>query len=438
MLNAQGRPPFFLALLGLSFAAFGNSPIVGHSVVLVFSFLGVLFTYLLGTHLFNQKVGLLAAFFLFLSPLYFAQSGITNYAVPLTALSVMTVYFALNENIKAYLITASCLVLTKETGLLILPPILIVLFIRYLNKPEKKTELFLYLLPLVPYLIWLVACKIHLGWYLFPSHVGLANSYAFKTLLITFLHKTAQLFLQNTWKFAYGRLYLPDSFGEFLLQSYHLPLTLLIIFTLRKWLHDIHHLKEHIILILSGITVYLVFFSIYTVPLDRYLLPIYPFFYLLSAASIDQLHRIKIAHHLLPTVFILCVFIANWTGYRSGFGFELETNLEYLDFLHVHQKAAKFIENNYSDKRVLTAWPQTMELRYPFEGYVTRPIQTYSISEPYDLADIDLVYFVPKSTGVFQELLNQLDLVQVARFDQNNKTAIIYELQSPRKKFSRY
>jgi 4-amino-4-deoxy-L-arabinose transferase-like glycosyltransferase len=410
MLRAQGRPPFFLQLLALSWSIFGNSLIVSHVIVILFSFLGVLFTYLLGTFLFSKSVGIISSLLLFFSPLYFAQSGILNLAIPLTALSVMTLYFAVKENVKGYLVCAVFLLLTKETGILILFPILLALSLRHYKKPESGKTILIYLLPFLFYLLWLVACRLYLGWFFYPSHQGILNFHNPAHVVRTFLERSWQLFFKN----------------------YHWLLFLFIVMTAKKWATWVQQEKGKGIIVFGGIAMYLLFFSVYSVPLDRYVLPAYPLLYILFAKSIDHYFtenwRLSFSVLLLMTF----LFVSAWRGNRSGFGFELETNLEYLDFVEVHQKASRFIEDNLADRHILTDWPQTMELRYPFEGYVTKPIRTSSIFEEYDLREIDIVYFVPQSAREFVNLVNQLELTSLAEFEKNGKRAEIFELQTDR------
>ena len=98
-----GHPPLVHGILAVVWLIFGYSIWISHLIIIIFSFAGIYFTYLLGTELKNKKVGIIAALFLFFSPLYFAQSGILNLTIPLTAFMVMTLYFALKENTKLYI-----------------------------------------------------------------------------------------------------------------------------------------------------------------------------------------------------------------------------------------------------------------------------------------------------------------------------------------------
>lgn len=428
MLNAQGRPPFFLELLAVSFSLFGHSLIVSHLIVVLFSAMGVIFTFLLAEMLFSRRVGIISSLFLLFSPLYFAQSGIVNYAVPLTALSIMTIFFALRENVICYLVCASSLVLTKETGMLILFPILLAILLRYYGRPKLRRTLLIYTSPFLFYLLWLLACKIYLGWFQYPSHLAISNFADTPRLFKTFLDRATQLIFQNTRHYPSGHLYYPDSASEFFLQSYHLILSVVILLSIKTWIDFIRRNIIGGITIFGGISVYLIFFSLYPMGLDRYLLPIYPLFYILSSKSMDTIFKGNSKLLLIASLLIISVFVTNWTGTRSVFGYQLETNMEYLDFIHVHQEAAKFIEKNHPRKHVLTDWPQTMELKYPFEGYVTKPIVTSAVSEQYNPHDIDLIYFVPHCSKQLRDFVMHHDLVLLARFESNAKVAQIYQL----------
>lgn len=405
-LKGQGRPPLFLELLAFSFVLFGNSLIVAHSLVILFSFLAVLFTHLLGKLLYATRVGFFSSLFLFFSPLYFAQSGILNLEIPLTALTLMTIYFALKENKWMYLISAGSLVLTKETGMLILFPVLLVILSRYYGRPECRRNIFIYSLPFVFLFLWLLACKIHMGWFLYPFHMEIMNFSSSPELFETAMARFLQMFFRN---------------GQWFL-------SLVILTGIWKWIKDVQQDKEKQIIIFGGIVVYFIFFSIYSAALDRYILPIYPLFYILFSRAIDVLLKGNWRLSFIALLLVSGLFIINWRGHRPDVGVKLETNMEYLDFVDVHKKATAFIQNRLSDRHILTDWPQIMELRYPFEGYVEKKIKASNSLEGYDLREIDIVYIVPNRRKTFTKLVDRLELKRLARFEQNGKAAEIYEL----------
>jgi len=57
-----GHPPFFFLFVGGLFKVFGNSTLIAHLSIILFSFLTLLFTYLIGKKLFNRKVGIISSF----------------------------------------------------------------------------------------------------------------------------------------------------------------------------------------------------------------------------------------------------------------------------------------------------------------------------------------------------------------------------------------
>ncbi len=165
-----GHPPLFYEILAITWSLLGYSIWITHLIAIIFSFIGIYFTYLLGRELKDRKTGIVAALLLFLSPLYFAQSGILNLDLPLTVFVVMTIYFVLKENTKGYLISGICLVMTKEPGLLLILSILIYTLFRNWRKPKTVAlkRLLIYSIPLIFFLCWLVYHKWKMGWFLYP------------------------------------------------------------------------------------------------------------------------------------------------------------------------------------------------------------------------------------------------------------------------------
>jgi hypothetical protein len=63
------------------------------------------------------------------------------------------------------------------------------------------------------------------------------------------------------------------------------------------------------------------------------------------------------------------------------YGFSIEDNLAYRDYILLHQHAEDFVEARYPMARVLTAWPASDELTRPYLGYVTRPMRVFRIED---------------------------------------------------------
>lgn len=108
--------------------------------------------------------------------------------------------------------------------------------------------------------------------------------------------------------------------------------------------------------------------------LTRYLLPMYPLV-LLLCVSIWRRH---LSQWWLIAALSAAAFLSGiWIN--PPYAFAPEDNLTYRDMIVLHQQAVHFIEHNYPQATVLTAWPATSELGRPEIGYTHHPIKTVAI-----------------------------------------------------------
>lgn len=123
--------PLFSYLISFSFHIFGVS--VGSAALIPFIFGTVtpIFVYILGTSLFDRRVGLLSAFFITICPLHWAASAKIWNDVVVTFMLVLSFYFyyeGLNKNEQRNLYLAGFFlglsILTKRSAVLAVPAIL--------------------------------------------------------------------------------------------------------------------------------------------------------------------------------------------------------------------------------------------------------------------------------------------------------------------------
>ena len=108
--------------------------------------------------------------------------------------------------------------------------------------------------------------------------------------------------------------------------------------------------------------------------LTRYLLPMYP---LVLLICVSLWHRHIRRWWLIAALSAAAFLSAIWIN--PPYAFAPEDNLTYRDMIVLHQQAVHFIEQNYPQATVLTAWPATSELSRPEIGYTHRPIKTFAI-----------------------------------------------------------
>jgi hypothetical protein len=111
--------------------------------------------------------------------------------------------------------------------------------------------------------------------------------------------------------------------------------------------------------------------------LARYMLPVVP---LVILALVSTLWR-RVRNWKLIVAAIAVAFAAGLFS-NPPYGFSLEDNLAYRDYIVMHAEASRFLALQYPSARVLTAWPASDELSRPWLGYV-------NASQPFHVARIE-------------------------------------------------
>jgi hypothetical protein len=169
--------------------------------------------------------------------------------------------------------------------------------------------------------------------------------------------------------------------------------------------------------------------------LPRYLLIAYPFFFIISAACLVDIGKKNNFLNGAFAAFFIFLSISGWYGHRSMVGgYELESNLEYLDQIKTHMSACKFIVSHYPNSVVLTSWPQTVELSEPAFGYVTSPVFSLDFrwddARDYNYQKVDLIYYSDQSADAaeMKEFMSRFNLTLLQSYECNGKTAAVYKV----------
>jgi hypothetical protein len=138
---------------------------------------------------------------------------------------------------------------------------------------------------------------------------------------------------------------------------------------------------------LSVLLAYLLFLSVVGgAVLARYMLPVVP---LLILVLVSTLWR-RMRNWKLIVAAIAVAFAAGLFS-NPPYGFSLEDNLAYRDYIVMHAETSRFLALQYPGARVLTAWPASDELSRPWLGYVNAS-QPFRVSRIEDFSNpqIDL------------------------------------------------
>ena len=110
--------------------------------------------------------------------------------------------------------------------------------------------------------------------------------------------------------------------------------------------------------------------------LSRYMLPIVPLVIIVWISTLwRRVEMWKAVVTIVGMAFAISLFV------NPPYGFAIEDNLAYRDYIVLHQHAEGFLEARYPMARVLTAWPANDELARPTLGYVTRPLRVLRIED---------------------------------------------------------
>jgi hypothetical protein len=348
------HPPGVEAYLVLWYRLLGFSIPVTRVAMLVLAALGLLVTFLLTLDLKLRRgasAAFLACVFLVASPLFFTQSMMAELDMPAMLFTLLAVLFFVRNNYGAAAGASVALVLIKETGLVVPCVMCLILLLR---KDWRRAACFL--APGLLLLTWLIFLRQSTGYWLGnPDFAHYNISYALHPVRIatSFIRRVYYLF-----------------FAEFRWAG-----TLVLLFTIRRaktfrkeaWQVVIAIAAAHILLVtvLGG------------AELERYLLPVLPFFYIAVAIALTCVRRsVRIAVTIgLPIGLLVNLF------WNPPYPFPYENNYAMVDFVRLQQLAAAFVERNLPNHTIATAWPYTAALKSPDYGFVEHKLKVVETND---------------------------------------------------------
>lgn len=398
--------PFALYLtLAALFKAFGAYQITAHVFILAMATLGLWYTLLLGKLLHGWMAGAIAAIFLFLFPMYFAQAGIVTGDIVVTSLGVATVYYALLKKQLQYVAFATVLLLTKESAMAIVASVIAYLLITDPSARNWKAVA-VYCAPIAPFILFFAAQKAATGQFL-PNPYFTHNSFA------EFGFEDAVRNFKNVVYFGFYMQYRVVLFAAILLNF--------VVYGSRAFR------REHLLFFFLFASFVAAHTFIYYI--GRYILPVLPYFAIMAAASIVMLARTR-AVAVLAAALIIVLFITRMHGRDDGC-LSCEADLQYTDIVKVHKEASVFLEEHHPGKRVLTNWPLYHAFTRPYLGYVRNPLQTvfFESADRTGPDDYDIIAYTPQSIDSragLKELAEREGMVSAGAFARNGKTVEIY------------
>jgi hypothetical protein len=386
---SNAHPPLVMAWLALAWRVFGYSTLVTRTAMLAVSAFALLGVFRLSRIAVNLPAAWATTVLVALYPVYFTQSSMATLDLAAAGFTFwgLGAYVAgrTPEHQKSrpwkVAVWFSLAALAKETAILAPLALFACEALGYFMQPRwlkvlppgrQRSRLLYLLFPVVPLACW----------------------YAYHYSKTGFLLGNPEFFRYNVAA-TLNPLRVPLAFGLRLWQLFgYFGLYLLTLAGLLAMLRP--PLKENGVTrpripfwmqaaFLFVVIAYLIFMSaVGGAVLARYMLPVVPLVILMMVSTLWRRARYW-------AVIVGAVAIAFIAGLFSNppYGFSLEDNLAYRDYVVMHAEASRFLALRYPGARVLTAWPASDEITRPWLGYVSQPFRVVRI-EDFSISQIDV------------------------------------------------
>ncbi len=343
------HPPGVEAYLALWYKLVGFSIPVTRVAMLALSGLGLLVTFLLTLELSGRNretPAFLATLFLLASPLFYTQSMMAELDMPAMLFTLLAVLLFLRKQYAAASAATLALVLVKETGLVVPLVLCITLLLR---RDWKRAAYFV--APGAALLAWLIFLHSSTGYWL--GNPGFAH------YNVTYALHPARVALS----FARHIYYL--FFAEFRWIG-----TLVLLWAIRRT--KVFRAEGWRVVIAVTAANTLLVTVLGGAELERYLLPVLPFFYIAVAIALTHVRRP--APRAMAAAGLMVGLLLN-LFWNPPYPFPFENNYAMVDFVRLQQLAASFVERNLPNHTIATAWPYTAALETPEYGFVEHTLK---------------------------------------------------------------
>jgi predicted membrane-bound dolichyl-phosphate-mannose-protein mannosyltransferase len=386
---SNAHPPLVMAWLALTWRVFGYSPLVTRTAMMGLSAVSLLGLFRLARVAANLPVAWATTALVALYPVYFTQSSLAQVDLAAAGLTFWALAAYIEDRPWMEALCFSLAALAKETA--ILAPLalfgweLFGYFVRrYMSERwqpilppgGRRSQWFYLLIPVIPLAGWY-------GFHYWKTGFLLGNPEFFRynvSATLSPLRIPLALGMRLWQLFGYFGLYLLTMAG--LLAMIRPPRVVdeqqnrVARSRIPLWMQAAF---------LSVILAYLAFMSaVGGAVLARYMMPVVP---LVILALVSTLWR-RARYWKLMVAAVAIAFVAGLFS-NPPYGFSLEDNLAYRDYIVLHAEASRFLMMRYSAARVLSAWPASDELTRPWLGYANRPFRMLRI-EDFSAPQIDL------------------------------------------------
>lgn len=348
------HPPGVEAYLVLWYQLFGYSIAVTRVAMLMVGGLGLLLVFLLSIELTRGAPGF-AAFYpvalLGLSPLFYTQSMMAQLDAPAMVLTLLSVLLFVKGRYCLSAFACIALVLTKETG----AATPAVLFLVLVWKRRLHNALWFLAAP-VALGVWLLILHSATGYWMGNpgfAHYNVGYSLEPVHVVITIIRRIYYLFFAEFRWVGVAAVLLAGK----RLWAFRSPAWATVGLVCAANLA--------VVTLLGGAA------------LERYLLPVLPFFYIVVGLALVLLPRWQ---RLVGAALLVAGLVVN-IFWNPPYPFPFENNYAMVDFVELQKAAAGYLEDRLPHERIATAWPYTSALQNRDFGYVRQPFRVVETTD---------------------------------------------------------
>lgn len=353
-LYSTGHPTLFYFLAAAWMKIFGAHMFVAHLFILIISVLDLFILYRFAKTFFNPSTGVIAVMLLVTRAIFAAQSTQLLPETLVMLFTLLALHAWLQNKKWMYVLWASLLVLTKEAGL-VLPLTLclweLITVIRYrkISVVQQIKNRFQTALPIFAAALFFTVQRLQMGWFFFPRHVGWISFNPEEIRHKLWDRIGAQLFLN------YGGIATTIIF-----------FSAILIFFIRKLRFSAVQ-RRSVYVILLFLFAFALFSSInfYSA---RYILSLYPFWYMITAFVF--LEALKGIPKLIPlSIFFITANFQMW--YTMNLRTPVDHDLGYADCVSTQLNAINWcVMNHYQDKNIFAQQQMQRAMQSDAAGFI--------------------------------------------------------------------
>ena len=370
---SNAHPPLVMAWLALAWRVAGYSILVTRTAMLALAAFSLLGLFRMARAAANLQIAWATTLLVAIYPVFFTQSSLAQVDLAAAGFTFWALQAYLEDHLWKQVLWFSLAALAKETAIVapialfawqLLAPRLSSRWPELPPPPGRRTRPVHLLLPVLPLACWFAYHHAKTGFFL-----GNPEFFQYNVGMTLDPLRIPIAFVLRLWQvIGYFGLYL-------------LTLAGLLAMTRPPQIEN-GIPRQRIALwqqaaLGTVVLAYLLFMSaVGGAVLTRYLLPVLP---LVILAWVSTLWR-RVRYWALIAGAIAIAF-ASGLFTNPPYGFSLEDNLAYRDYIVMHAQAASFLAMRYPGARVLTAWPASDELTRPWLGYVARPFHVVRVED---------------------------------------------------------